>query len=367
MSTDSTELTFIRCPSCKSLVPSASPRCRMCGGGLEAGKKSAESSTIKPGLSRARQHTVNMSSQEAAKAGREQEELLKHSQARTEVEAEVEEELISPEAEGAEDELQADSTDFGDPLGAFLEEVAEDSSDLEELSNIEEKEHSTNGFHLEEENVDSEPTEIPEPVETPSYTRRKSVVEPSVPARVAKPVVRTGLSFAKSKRVETEAEQREAVEPTEKEEASVLKEREVLSESIEKQEPVRSETIETPKLNKKVEAESAALKGRLIGWMVSYADPKGTASELREGKFFVSRSSLKGSDLIIDDNSISTPHALFGVSASAGVKLQDLMSDRGVFVRKKGSDAYQRMLESVKLEHGDWVRFGDVEFQLAIL
>ena len=36
MSTDSTELTFVRCPSCRSLVPAAQKRCRMCGAVLDA-------------------------------------------------------------------------------------------------------------------------------------------------------------------------------------------------------------------------------------------------------------------------------------------------------------------------------------------
>ena len=36
MATDSTELTFVRCPSCRSLVPAVSTRCRMCGATLDA-------------------------------------------------------------------------------------------------------------------------------------------------------------------------------------------------------------------------------------------------------------------------------------------------------------------------------------------
>ena len=35
MAIDSTELTFVRCPSCRSLVPAVSTRCRMCGASLD--------------------------------------------------------------------------------------------------------------------------------------------------------------------------------------------------------------------------------------------------------------------------------------------------------------------------------------------
>lgn len=36
MSTEETELTFVRCPSCRSLVPAVATRCRMCGQALDA-------------------------------------------------------------------------------------------------------------------------------------------------------------------------------------------------------------------------------------------------------------------------------------------------------------------------------------------
>ena len=52
MATDSTELTFVRCPSCRSLVPAVSTRCRMCGAGLEGvakpNQKSVESEPAEP-------------------------------------------------------------------------------------------------------------------------------------------------------------------------------------------------------------------------------------------------------------------------------------------------------------------------------
>lgn len=108
-------------------------------------------------------------------------------------------------------------------------------------------------------------------------------------------------------------------------------------------------------------------KGRLFGWLVSYEDPDGEATELREGKFFVTQESLKRSDLVIDDPSISTPHAMVSVSTDRGVMIQDLMSDAGVHVRERGTEEYKREEEPVQIFHGDWIRFGEVEFLVTLI
>lgn len=107
--------------------------------------------------------------------------------------------------------------------------------------------------------------------------------------------------------------------------------------------------------------------GRLFGWLVSYESPDGRSIELREGKFFITGSSIRGTDLVIEDPSISTPHALMSVSSEHGLLLQDLMSERGVFVRSGERGQYKREDGVVELKHGEWVRFGDVEFLLTVV
>ena len=106
--------------------------------------------------------------------------------------------------------------------------------------------------------------------------------------------------------------------------------------------------------------------GRLMGWLVNYASAEGTSVELREGRFFATRNSLKQSDLIIDDPSVSTPHALIIVGAG-GVMVQDLMSDRGVFHRGRDFDSYRKEIDPFRIAHGDWIRFGDVEFLVSLI
>jgi hypothetical protein len=107
--------------------------------------------------------------------------------------------------------------------------------------------------------------------------------------------------------------------------------------------------------------------GRLFGWLVSYTNTKGVATELREGKFFVTRSSLKENDLIIGDESVSTPHAMITVSIDTGLQVQDLMSASGFYVKKRGSETFQREYYTTVVEHGDSVRFGAVEYLVSLV
>lgn len=60
MAVDETELSFIRCPNCRSLVPAVATRCRMCGFILKGAEESA--SDERP--SRVRQRTVFVPSDE---------------------------------------------------------------------------------------------------------------------------------------------------------------------------------------------------------------------------------------------------------------------------------------------------------------
>jgi len=108
------------------------------------------------------------------------------------------------------------------------------------------------------------------------------------------------------------------------------------------------------------------LPGRLFGWLVSFENPDGRAIELRGGRFFITGTGIRDSDLILEDQSISTPHALMAIT-DRGLMIQDLMSDRGTFIRSQGDSQYRREELAVELQHGDWLRFGDVEFLVTIV
>ena len=68
MSTDSTELTFVRCPSCRSLVPAISTRCRMCGATLEASAVPESSDQDQKKSGRVRQRTMSEPSRDLSSA-----------------------------------------------------------------------------------------------------------------------------------------------------------------------------------------------------------------------------------------------------------------------------------------------------------
>jgi hypothetical protein len=106
--------------------------------------------------------------------------------------------------------------------------------------------------------------------------------------------------------------------------------------------------------------------GRLFGWLVSYEHPDGRAIELRAGRFFVTGTSIRSTDLILEDQSISTPHALMSITEN-GLQIQDLMSERGTFVRCQGEAQYIREEGVIEIRHGDWIRFGDVEFLVTVV
>jgi pSer/pThr/pTyr-binding forkhead associated (FHA) protein len=104
----------------------------------------------------------------------------------------------------------------------------------------------------------------------------------------------------------------------------------------------------------------------LFGWLVSFENPDGRAIELRGGRFFITGSNIRESDLILEDQSISTPHALMSIT-DRGLMIQDLMSERGTFIRSSGDSQYRREEGVIEVEHGDWIRFGDVEFLVVVV
>lgn len=142
------------------------------------------------------------------------------------------------------------------------------------------------------------------------------------------------------------------------------------NENINRRESKIEQKVENKIENTKKESNTVVSKdilGRLMGWLVSFKDPKGTAFEVREGKFFVTSSSLKESDFIIDDESISTPHALVTISNSNGILIQDLMSDLGIYLKEAGQNEYIKKETSFKVHHGDRVKFGNVEYVVCLV
>jgi len=129
--------------------------------------------------------------------------------------------------------------------------------------------------------------------------------------------------------------------------------------------PTNSQTVSKQKDRAAPTGEE--MVGRLYGWLVSFASSEGAAVEIREGRFFVTSQSMRDTDLVLTDPSVSSPHALMIVSASGGLIVQDLVSAQGVFVKASGERAYRREIDPVRLYHGDYLRIGNVEFLVSLL
>ena len=356
MATDSTELTFVRCPSCRSLVPAVSSRCRMCGAGLDSSDDlagEADSASDAP----AEEIEAKDASGDAAEA---------------------------LEAAGEED--------FDDPLGDYLQDSDDEDEDDEEEEDLLEEDDD------EEEEVQEAAVPAPESkkpklkVESGSkkggLSFKKDKNQP--PAKKAKPEP-AAKEETHQEKVEDKGKQ-EAKQPEKRRASQEKPAREDRSSRRDRRKQERStrEVKETeqkssakqrkqqPKKEDRMEAQLAEApspsftqrpeqEGRLFGWLVTFKNSQGEALELREGKFFVTGSSLKDNDLVLEDPTVSTPHALIAVSADRGLLVQDLMSERGVFLRTPEDDTYRKEEETVRLEHGDWVRFGDEEFLISLV
>lgn len=323
MPTDSSDLTFVRCPSCRSLVPAVSTRCRMCGASLE--------STSEPDLD----------------------------QIEKPVKPEAVESRVAKEVEVPVD----------DPLSAYIEEVEVD------LATEETEEEETEALDEYVEESEPEPILHSEPVsepisEEPRFEREepKVIVERGV-ARGA----RHGLSFSgRPSRAHDVKQQSEQVQqqqaksnraPQTEEGDQSGEERAVVPESVDSERTERRPSEKTAVSSK----PEQTITGRLFGWLVSYRDPQGEAIELREGKFFISSTRIKPTDLLIKDSSISSPHVIVDCSAARGLRLQDLLSEHGVYVRRRGASEYVREEQVFQIENGDWVKLGLVEFLVTLV
>lgn len=340
MATDSTELTFVRCSSCRSLVPAVSTRCRMCGAGLDASDKREPEGERQP--SRVRQRTLSATDSELNSAANK----MRDSGAA--------EAPSSMELETASEEVTT-----SDPLSEFIEEV-------------EVKEEASNGTqHKAEAAEEAAPKQpAPKPNVIVETGPRKSGAEsrlsyggaPKAPTEQRPAPRQEEQRRAEPRREEPRREEQPAREEPRREakrEEPRQQQRDPQPERREAppREGERAQRIAPPQI-----ASGTPQAGKLFGWLVSYSENLGNSIELREGQFFISKTALKPNDFIVDDGSISTPHALVKVSANGGFVIQDLLSEKGVHVRKSRSESYQRADELAIVENGNWIKFGDVEY-----
>lgn len=403
---------FVRCPACRSLIPAVSKVCRMCGADLGGGAKSDDESGKKSG--RVRQRTMSQSNEELAQAAhqlradftpaaddapsaRSVNEVGNVDPLSAYIE-EIDSGIPSSAsiATGTPRTEARNSSAFGVGMMADVEDAAQtvavSPESLESarprvivetgsrrsgkgsgLSFGKGREDPFNNKNVEAKSVDQSKSAAqvahtaqaaPEQKLAPEMSsthREQSAPAPqrgsmqlgkASPRNVSEPRASAEETSAKSdnERVESHA-------VTNSDDREIEQSREmpqVISRSAS-----RSQHI--PLKGGKISA------GRLFGWLVSFKESDGRAIELREGRFFITRSSVKESDLVIDHESISTPHALMHISADMGLRVHDVISEKGLFVKRRGSDEFQRMSETVEIQHGDFLRFGEVEYQVCLI
>ncbi|MCO6431237.1 MAG: FHA domain-containing protein [Deltaproteobacteria bacterium] len=379
MSTDSTELTFVRCPSCRSLVPAVSTRCRMCGATLDAGVK-AEEEQKKPG--RVRQRTMSQADSQLSSTA---------SQIRNELDRQ--EDTISEV-----DDFDEGMEDFGaddNPLGQYLQEDEEVDGDTMEVSAV--AAHDVEPEPVAQEAAAIEPVHVEEQPAPREENKPKVVVE-SGPRPMGRP---SSLSFGKGKEEQQTRPPKQEARPGQNRDRNRQEQRQEQRAEAggsrgggtqnqrneerggrerdrrqphqnqrhaqEREHRQNRESEQQPRRESSSPVTDTPMAGRLVGWLVSFDQPLGEAVELREGKFFISGTLLKSTDLVIADKNLSTPHAMVSISASGGVRVQDLMSESGLYIKRRQKNNFQREEGATTLAHGDTVKFGDAEFCVALI
>lgn len=472
MASETNELTFVRCPTCRSLVPASASKCRICNAALDAGSKAATGDSAPPSGGRVRQKTVAAGAEEvkgmvaskpapaappapaidappaaansaAAAASRDDDmfdplgAFLQDLDAAPE---KSEEQSIAPvepiptktvapavdlfaDDDDSDDELDDEDLDDLDDfdLDIFDDPSLDELEDLDEQEKVSEPveskmsdpvedlledpvedlvEDPVEDFQTEARSFKQDPVEEPRVVEKqpaqpipaartpqtpirpriggmPKRPESKPAAKPEVrpvqePAQVAsRPAERREAPVRPQQPVQQRPEVRRSAVPSV---APVAANVVAAAERRKPEVAVQAKPQNRPVAERAVEAsvESTGARpnkmkpGRLFGWLVSYENPDGRAIELRAGRFFVTGTSIRGTDLIIEDQSISTPHALMSITEN-GLQLQDLMSERGTFVRAQGEAQYRREDGVIEVRHGDWVRFGDVEFLVTVV
>lgn len=455
MSTDSTELTFVRCPSCRSLVPAVSTRCRMCGSAIDAqGKEATEPEAPR----RARSNTTVQPSTEFVNAT----EAVRANETLEAAAAESDYEDFNPLRDYLDDDSPVSPEPVKSPasvptrLSSTSQSEERVAAPVIEPATVPEP-FDDDDFDIfgnddadDDDWIDSVADEVPAPVEA-----REARVEQTMPAPVAEPKVEppaprserpappqmngggshgstsaaresgkvvvesgarpagkpSGLSFGKGRQEdqrpqpsrdtrpvqkgqgERTEKQNRPPQPQAKHAAPAPQERRDQRPAQEtRKEPQQQQKQAAPakqpaheRIERQPESRTPSfgdvqrvrqdagkapvhesVDSRLVGWLVSFSTPTRTSIELREGKFFVGGNSLKPNDLVLEDSSISTPHAMVAVD-SGRLQVQDLMSEAGVYRRRQGESEFVQFGEPFDLKHGDWVRFGKVDFLVTMI
>ena len=461
MTAEEAELTFIRCPSCRSLIPAIATRCRMCGHQFEkAGAAGGTSQTEDPQQrSRVRQRSASASvadfesvkSQAAAAQAAEAAANAALQAAAPEPEPEPEEapapklaswkEFVSTDEPVADEDIDTTfleesrspakkpertptnvlSRDEGsadeeasDPSESYGWDESEEGADEDDfegesegdaanLSGSQEgsrkkrrrrrkKRRGGNGVAPEAgTNGSLLGSSVGSGLGTSSYGESREIstqasASSPVPPPIVPPTAPSAPFFAPpppppaSESPSAVAAPRESVSQASALQSSVSSAASAAASAYQAR-PVVQEPVAPVQSSTRREEPSRAAQGRgseehvtgegmLVGWLVSFREEQqGKAIEIRAGRRFVGRGHLRGADIVFGHDSVSTPHGMLVSSEVDGMSFQDLMSERGTYVLRNGGKVsdWTQVTNSVTLNHGDRIRFGDYEVLVVLL
>lgn len=349
MASNEIELTFIRCPSCKSLMPSTAHKCGMCG--------------------------LNMDSEEEVQPERKL-RLRQRSMTNVEELFEEKEEVTAPTFSEPSIQFNEENSSIAEnevietaPRSPFTTRVREDyederdeDSELLEESGVDdlEDDNVVETFHGAD-SVSEEPLKR-------KKRRRRKKKKPSplvVSEEISEEVVpqEVEVSFEDDDIFEEEKTTYESL-------SSVAVSVEKLESPVPVEEPTAELTKvhEVSKVNNQIERnEEMNGTNKLLGWFVNYStEQSGKSYEIREGKKFIGRQQLRPHDLLIPDSAISTPHCLLNAERGK-LSLQDLMSEQGTFLKQSGETEFKKIDSTVQLKHGDILKLGSFELIVCLI
>lgn len=358
MSIKGSELTFIRCSNCKSLVPAVATRCRMCGHNLEA---KSDGPDFKENL----QEKTNINLEEDRRA----DELFSEASFSQSLNHEKEEDVMPRDNSTQDRQSLGDSLNFAKEEKKDLQHKINSFDELESLNtrnsfkreslNFEPKTNRGESFQKEVKQEDEKKFNF-----SPGFQNlnAKSEVVGEKKKRKRRKKKRNIESHSESEAVYKDVSDDEDVNSTEEVSVFGNVENERQFREAEKEDKFEKVEIKTSKMPSEHKNEA-----KLLGWLVSFSrSGKEEVREIREGRYFISGERLKNSDMVISHESISTPQSL--ISAKVGeVRVQDLMSIRGTFIRKDGSREFSKVSDPIVLEHGDSIKFGEYESLVCLL
>lgn len=394
MTTEETELTFVRCSNCRSLIPAIATRCRMCGAQFEKKADAGETpgsqdSQSQNRQSRVRQRTISASADEVEQLKRDA--FVPQQQEQTPPPAssfrlgggappreapqpppmesirnyaapEIAEESFEEEAAVAEEDYDESLATHHSPSKEsfrFVDRVSQQDDDWNDEGDVAGEE---NGLGDEEEE-DMADDIMSDDGSHPAHAARGEGRKKRRRRRRKRSQNPIGGESLDSHSEHARPELHAPVEEPHYERSEPERMAAPMATQSREREQRRNEPAPSS-----AEPQAVRGEGKLVGWLVSFGDSaQGVSTEIRAGRFFLGRQRLRGNDFIIPHQSISTPHCMIVAGGTDSLVIQDLMSEGGTQLRRAGESSFSPITNAINVQHGDWVRFGQYEAMVCLL